>query len=182
MTKVRTTGFSASFTVLVALALCGPVHAGSPDVMITDANIAAGRLVITGKAATAGMKLRLDGKTQAAFNTVSRYDKSFSLALSTSRATVSSPYRRFSPVANWATRMRRSLPIVRHRPSRRAEHGQRSHRLSNDRCRRLQGRKLACSSRQRQRKAGGGCKLAIVCRGWRVGRFGCPALRKAPGA
>lgn len=76
----RTTGFSASFTVLATLALCGPVHAGSPDVMITDAKIAAGRLVITGKAATAGMKLRLDGKTQAAFNTVSRYDKSFSLS------------------------------------------------------------------------------------------------------
>ena len=79
--KSQFTKYSASVAVIAGFALCGPVFAAPPDVVITDAKIAAGRLAISGKAATAGMKLRLDGKMPASFNAVSRFDKSFSLSV-----------------------------------------------------------------------------------------------------
>lgn len=67
--------------LLAACALPSTANAAPPDVAITEAQIAAGRLVISGKAATAGMKLRLEGKAGASFNVVSRFDKSFSLSV-----------------------------------------------------------------------------------------------------
>ena len=48
----------------------------APDVQVTDARIEAGKLVITGKAA-AGTRVRLDGRSEAEFNTVAGRDRTF---------------------------------------------------------------------------------------------------------
>ncbi len=51
--------------------------AAGPDVLVTDAKIEAGKLVITGKTAVAGTRVRLDGRSQADFNAVSGRDRAF---------------------------------------------------------------------------------------------------------
>ena len=65
---------------LIALA-ASATAAGAPDLTITDAKIAAGKLVITGTTARPGMRLRLDGKSAADFNITSKSDRTFSFSV-----------------------------------------------------------------------------------------------------
>ena len=66
---------------LATLGLTAAATAAGPDVVVTDAKIEAGKLVIAGKTAAAGTRVRLDGRTQADFNTTSAGDGTFKLSL-----------------------------------------------------------------------------------------------------
>lgn len=68
----------AGSAALVALAATA---AAAPDVTITVAKIEAGKLVISGKTAAAQTRLRLDGRSEADFNTTSGADRTFSFSL-----------------------------------------------------------------------------------------------------
>jgi len=70
----------AGSVALIGLA-ASAMAAGAPDVTITDAKIAAGKLVITGTTARSGTRLRLDGKSGADFNVTSKSDKTFSFGV-----------------------------------------------------------------------------------------------------
>ena len=70
----------AGSVALIALA-ASATAAGAPDLTITDAKIAAGKLVITGTTAHPGMRLRLDGKSAADFNITSKSDRTFSFSV-----------------------------------------------------------------------------------------------------
>jgi hypothetical protein len=75
---VRTT---LSFLALpvATLALAGAATAA--DVTVTKAELSGGVLVITGTTVTANMPVRLEGRTEAAFNTVSNGSKAFQFSV-----------------------------------------------------------------------------------------------------
>ena len=83
----------AGSVALIALA-ASATAAGAPDLTITDAKIAAGKLVITGTTARPGMRLRLDGKSAADFNITSKSDRHSASVSSICRRIASSMYRR----------------------------------------------------------------------------------------
>lgn len=66
---------------LATFGLTAIAIAAGPDVIITDAKIEAGKLVIAGKTAAASMRVRLDGRSQADFNTTSAGNGTFKFRL-----------------------------------------------------------------------------------------------------
>lgn len=68
---------SMAFAALIATA----TMASASQVTITDAKIAAGKLVVTGKASQANARLRLDRKLGAGFNVTSGPDRTFSFGV-----------------------------------------------------------------------------------------------------
>jgi hypothetical protein len=62
---------------LAALLSIGDNAAEAADVTVTSAKVQAGKLLITGTTPTAGMKVRLDGQTAAAFTVTSNASKAF---------------------------------------------------------------------------------------------------------
>jgi hypothetical protein len=67
--------------LLAPFGLAAAAIAAEPDIAVTDARIQAGKLVITGTTAAAQTRLRLDGRSDAAFNTTSAADRRFSFSL-----------------------------------------------------------------------------------------------------
>jgi hypothetical protein len=65
---------------LAPLVFAAMATAAGRDLVVTDAKVEAGKLVITGKT-TAGARVRLDGRSQADFNTSSGGDGSFRFEL-----------------------------------------------------------------------------------------------------
>lgn len=65
---------------LIALAATAAM-AEADDITVTDAKIAAGKLVITGTTATPNTWVRLDGQTGSAFNVKSEADGVFSFKI-----------------------------------------------------------------------------------------------------
>jgi hypothetical protein len=62
---------------LATFGLAAMATAAGPDVVVTDAKIEAGKLVITGKTTAARTHVRLNGRSQADFNTISGRDRTF---------------------------------------------------------------------------------------------------------
>lgn len=71
---------AAGSVALVAL-LATATMASASQVTITDAKIAAGKLVVSGKTSQANARLRLDRKSGAGFNVTSGPDKTFSFGV-----------------------------------------------------------------------------------------------------
>src|SRR3954466_11475670 len=65
--------------IACGLGLAG--QANATDVVITNAQITAGKLVVTGKTALPNTHVRLDGQTAAAFNVTSAGNRAFKFSL-----------------------------------------------------------------------------------------------------